>query len=131
MCLTNSFCLPTSYSKSVSYFIVNYSGRSVRLYEMLIFFCASLKGYFLSASVVIPGACCRFGSTGFFFFNFNHRFKIHSISYIYFCFLVNFVMVLINHRCYKAPLFTIIIIIIVESSRRNVNYFCCLNRLAE
>ena len=39
----------------------------------------------------------------------NQNFKILSISCICLCFSLNFVMMLLNHRCYKAPIFTIII----------------------
>ena len=132
MCLTNSFCLPTSYSKSVSYFIVNYSGRSVRLYEMLIFFfLCFFKRLLFERFCSDTRRLLSLQKYWLFFFNFNHRLKIHSISYIYLCFLVYFVMVLINHHCYEAPLFTIIIIIItciLIRQSKDVIIFCKVSR---
>ena len=84
--------------KSVLYFVGNYSGRSVLLYYYMKsknFVCVSVS---LRVSLVIPGACCRCKSTGSFLIS-TKNFKI----FIEFC-----CGAIINPRCCKAPIFTII-----------------------
>ena len=67
----------------------------------------------LIGGVALPFSHCPNSDTeNYFELNYNHNFKNpQHFKYIstYLCFSVNFVMVLIIHRCYKAPLFTIII----------------------